>query len=199
MLRAILLLAGLILQQDTSGFNSYEVHLDPVAMEGRCATDRFPDFRNHTYQFRSDAPFFGPGSSVTLHRGVHTEHADGFATWSASLDGRRRIRLGGERAMMLLIFVNHLLGSGSKTHLFIVRCRAERLETVFEAAGEGIYPQDGRGYSYSDSGELRVTHAVWRAEDCHACASRQIDELYRWDVAADRFRLAKRSEGAVKP
>jgi hypothetical protein len=108
---------------------------------------------------------------VTLENGKHIERgADGSPDWELSLE-----------------------------ELLVVRCHRHHLETVFEAGGEGIYPSEGRGYSYSDANALPVTHAVWLPEDPHAGPSRQVDELYGWDTAADHFRLTKRSEGRIKP
>jgi hypothetical protein len=194
---AILLVAA---ADSFAPFDSYQVSVEHAAMSGSCTPDRFPDFLNRAYRFRSGAPFFGSQSTVTLENGKHIERgADGSPDWELSLEEQQPIRLGRQPAIILLFFTSHLRGSGSGTELLVVRCHRERLETVFEAGGEGIYPGEGRGYSYSEANELRVTHAVWLPEDPHAGPSRQVDELYGWDMAADHFRLTKRSEGRIKP
>jgi hypothetical protein len=176
-----------------ASFGSYEVYLEHAAMKGACAPDRFPDFRNRAYRFRTAGPFFTQGMPVTLRSGVYSQRAGELVDWEVSLEEERPIHVGSDPARILLFFANHLGGSGSATQLLIVRCRHGRLETVFEVGDEGM------GYSYSESNQLHVTHAVWLPDDPHAGPSRQIDELYEWDSAADRFRLTKRSETRLKP
>jgi hypothetical protein len=183
-----------------SAFNSYGVYLGHAATPGTCTSDRFPDFLNHTYRFRSATSFFWNEFSVTVTSGKYIKRADdGAPEWKMSLDEQHPIRLGRQPAVVLLFFASHIRATASGTEVLIVRCQREHLETVFEAGGEGIYPGVDKGYAYSDPNELRVTHAVWMPEDSHAGPSRQADELYRWDSGADRFRLVKKTERRVKP
>jgi hypothetical protein len=159
MLNLLLLVA--VLGQATSAFNTYAVNLEPATMRGTCRLQDAAYLRSLSYPFRVKA-YAGDG-------------------WSTEIEGQDPVQLGDDRAVLLTFFANHLSGTGSLTHVFVVRCKGNNLEVVFEAAGEGVRS------SYSDKRDLRITHPYWLPNDSHASPSRSIEERYRWDSSRARF------------
>lgn len=147
------------------------------------------DYRNLAYPFRAKAY---PGRRVMQFKdGRHVERVEPTSAveWSTELQRQESILLGQERAVLLMFHANHVGGTGSVSHVLVVRCKNSRLEVVFEAGGEGMRAL------FSRNGALRITHPIWRGNDSHAAPSRVVEEWYQWDARRGRFVLLRRSEG----
>ena len=176
-----------------SAFNTYAAHLEPSAMSTACRLQDPSYFRNLTYQFRAKAY---PGQRLLQFKDGRYDDRGGLSggdiEWSTELERQDSILLDQDRAVLLTFFANHIGGSGSLSYVLIIRCKAELLEVVFEAGGEGIRS------SYSGTRDLRITHPFWSRDDSHSSPSRLVDERYRWDTARGRFVLIRRSESEIK-
>jgi hypothetical protein len=178
-----------------SGFDSYSVHLEPARMSTPCDSTTLSSLRDFTHRFRG---YDYPGGQLTIRDGRNTDtDVLGGVEWVTSLEHQESIELNGTPAVLVVVFSNHVGGSGSATHLLVVRCRQKRLEVIFEAGGGGIHPSPGRGYSYGADEGLWVTHAIWSPNDSHADPSREIVEVYRWQPKRERFLLVKKHEQPI--
>lgn len=149
-------------------------------------------YKSLAYPFRAKAY---PGRRVVQFKdGRHVERVElsGAIEWSTELRRQEALLLGSERTVLLEFLANHVGGTGSVSHVLVVRCRNARLEIVFEAGGEGMRP------SFSRNGALRVTHPMWRGGDSHAAPSRVVDERYQWDARRGQFVLLRRVEGDAR-
>jgi hypothetical protein len=186
------LAAGVALLAATSlpsPFNSYEVFLAPRTMAGACSPGDPEQFRNRTYSFRGNRP---PHAPLKLRDGRAIErNMFGTIEWESALVTADPFAVAGRPAVLLVVGVNHVHGSGGASHVIVAECRARRLVVLFEAGGEGI--QDA---SFSPSGQLTVTRWIWAADDAHCCPGKQADERYVWGRAG-RFVAAGRIERAA--
>jgi len=150
----------------------------------RC-TPRLPSpVGDFTYRFR-----VYPVGGVTLREGKYTERDEsGGIEWEVSVTQQDPISLAAVPARLLLLFFNHISGSGSAAQVMVMRCHRGHLQVIFEAGGEGL------GCSYSVDKGLWVGHAVWRGNDSHASPSGGIDEMYRWQPKREMFTRVWRSE-----
>jgi hypothetical protein len=190
MLSALIGIALLGPVASDSPFNVYAVYAAPAAMRAVCDPAQPPHLGDFTHRFRGPNYPRGP---LTIRAGVHREiNALGEVEWETAIARQEAIRLEGAPALVVLVFSNHVGGSGSATHLLVVRCRQRRWQVIFEAGG-AIYPAPGRGYRFS-ADDLRVTHAVWLPDDAHAWPSRAVDEVYRWHAGRGRFVLVRRTD-----
>ena len=192
MLLLTVLTAGLLAQparQSEPG--SYASHLEPAVMRGACRLQDQSYLRNLSYPFR--ARIYPERQSLQLKDGKYDDTLGfgGGVEWSTTLEHQEPILLGQDRAVLLTFFANHLGGSGSASHILVVRCKGAALEIVFEAGGEGVES------TQSGTGELQITHPVWAAADSHASPGRLVDERYRWDAGRGRFVLIRRLESKI--
>jgi hypothetical protein len=175
-----------------SEFNAYTSHLEPRVMRAACRLQDQSYFRNLTYHFRAKAY---PGQrSLQFKDGRYDDRFglnSGDIEWSTELERQEPILLDQDRAVLLTFFANHIGGSGSVSHVLVIRCKKGLLEVVFEAGGEGV------SSSYSGTRDLQVTYPLWSPDDSHARPSRLVDERYRWDASRARFVLIRRSEGEI--
>jgi hypothetical protein len=193
----VLLVGSVAAQQPLSG--GYAAHVAQRTLPGSCETIRAPHFGDMTYRFlgtvypfTSTLPFRNGRFEDRRGLEVLGDPSGGPAEWETTLTPPEAITIGRTPAMLLRFFANHLRGSGSASQVLVLRCRAKRLEVVFEAGGEGV------SASYQTGGELRVDHPVWRLGDSHAGPSLIVEESFAWDSRADRFGLARRSEREVR-
>ena len=180
---------------NASPFNAYTAHLEPRILDGECLLENPSYFRNLTYVFRAEV--YPRDHPVHLHDGRFNDSGPfekGVIDWSTELEELSPIGLNSKPAVLLQFFANHLGGSGSASHVLIVRCAGNRLQIVFEAGGEGVRA------SYPADGDLQVSHPCWRADDSHASPSLVVDEQYRWNATASRFtRVSVRERTAAPP
>ena len=172
----------------TSSFNSYAAHLEPHVTSNACRIHDPKYLGNITYEFRAMAY---PGQrAVPFKDGRYVERASNGRDieWSTELERQDAIELAGNPAVLLAFLANHVGGSGSASHVLIMRCRGKRLETVFEVGGEGVR------FTYSAPSDLEISHPLWRQADSHASPSQLIVEQYRWEPTRDQFVLVRRAE-----
>lgn len=185
-MRIELLLAFTLLTQTSGGseFNRYASHLAPIAMDAACGIQDRSYLGNLAYQFRAKAY---PGRRVLQFKDGRFDDVGVLSgadiEWSTELERQESIVLGRDRAVLLVFFANHRRGSGSASHVMVLRCTDEHLEIVFEAGGEGVRA------SHSGAGDLEIAYPFWRRADSHVSPSRLINERYRWDVRSGRFVL----------
>jgi len=168
-------------------FNNYQTFLEPRDGEDACHLNKPVYFQNRTYRFRGTAY---PGDlAVPLRQGQFEERNElGGIEWSMALERQESIILGTERATLVRFFADHLAGTGSASHVLVMRCNGSRLEVVFEAEGEGVRAV------YLPHSTLTISAPFWRREDSHASPSEVIHEEYRWDPSGHRFVLAHRGQ-----
>ena len=178
--------------QAPSAFNAYASHLEPRVMRVGCRLQDQSYFRNLTYPFRAKAY---PGQrSLQFKDGRYDDRLGlngGEIDWSTELERQEPILLDQDRAVLLMFFANHIGGTGSVSHVLVIRCKEGLLEIVFEAGGEGLRS------SYSGTRDLQITHPLWAPDDSHASPSRLVDERYRWNTSRARFVLIRRSESEI--
>ena len=179
--------AMLFTQVSQSPFNVYTALVDRRDLAPRCRVDDEAFFRNLTY------PFHGKGypreRSVKFRDGRFDERDDlGRIDWTTTLDRQEQIQLGNQGAVLLSFEADHVSGSGTNSHVFVVRCRDQRAEIVFEASGEAIHAD------YSNEWGLEIDVPFWKTEDSHADPSMEIREQYRWDESRLTFALTNRTE-----
>lgn len=185
---ALLALLALASDAPASSFDVYSVHLEPAPMPETCERATLSPIRNFTHRYRGAGY---PHAELSIREGKSTESAGGKVQWETSIERQEPIDLDGTPAILMVVFSNHVAGTGSTTHVLVIRCREQRLEAIFEAGGEGV------AGSYSPADGLQIDHAVWLPKDEHAEPSRMAHELYRWQPKSDRFELAGRSEKAI--
>jgi hypothetical protein len=114
-----------------SAFSSYAVHLEPTTMATSCDSRSVSSLRDFAYRFRA---YTYPSGQLSFHDGKNTD-TDVLrgVEWVSSVEHQEPIELDGQPALLAVVFSNHVGGSGSATHLLVIRCRNERLEVVFEA------------------------------------------------------------------
>jgi hypothetical protein len=176
-----------------SAFDPYAAHLEPSAMRAACRLQDTSHFRNLTYQFRARAY---PGQrSLQFKDGRYDDRfglSGGDIEWSTELEREESILLDQDRAVLLTFFADHVGGTGSVSHVLVIRCKDEHLEVVFEAGGEGVRS------SYSGAGDLQITHPFWSRGDSHASPTSLVDERYHWDAGRGHFVLIRRSESEIR-
>ena len=187
MILSVLISAVLAGAQTTgSPFNTDAVFLDRSRIPGGCSVTDTEHFRNRAYSFRGwmhrDAP-------LVLRGGKALERNDvGTPEWETELVRHSVVTLGGQSAVMLRFFANHVGGSGSFGTVLIATCSDQQLTVVFEAESQGL-----KDAFFATNEELVVSRAVWSATDAHCCPGGQAEERYRWDRNANRFsRVAAR-------
>ena len=156
MLIGILVAFALVSQRAAVG--SYAVHLEPNTTRAACRTLNPSDLGNLAYPFRAAVY---PGQRLVQFKGGRYEDrweiSGGKVEWTMEIEKQEPILEAGERAVLLRFFANHLGGSGSFSHVLVVRCKDQRLQVVFEAGGEGV------DSSYLGNNEIQITHPVWTA------------------------------------
>jgi hypothetical protein len=169
-----ILIALALVSQAPGGVRSYGVHLDPNPTRARCRSLDSSDLRNTAYPFR--AAVYPGQRFVQFKDGRYEDRWDatgGKIEWTMEIEKLESIRLAGEPATLLKFFANHIGGTGSFSHVLVVRCREQRLQIAFEAGGEGV------DASPLGNNEIQITRLV-------APLSQGV-ALYRWNSIRGRF------------
>ena len=185
---SVLLITAVAVGAQTTGspFNTYAVFLDRAQVPGGCSVTDTEHFRNRAYAFRG---WMRRDTPLVLRDGKALERNDvGTGEWETELVRQSVVTLGGQSAVMLQFFANHVGGSGSFGTVLIAICSDQQLTVVFEAESEGL-----KEAAFTVNQDLVVSRAVWSATDAHCCPGGQAEERYSWDRNTNRFaRVAAR-------
>jgi hypothetical protein len=166
-MRALLsVLVGFVLDAQTidSPFNSYKVFLEPARMTGGCSVANAEQFGNRAYLFRGWRHSRTP---LVLRNGKAIElNVLGRPEWESELVRHAVVSVGGQPAVLLRFFENHVGGTGSWGTVLIGTCDDRRLTIVFEAESQGLGE-----IVFTANEELVVGRAVWLRSDAHCCPS----------------------------
>lgn len=182
---------GLPVVRAQAGLEFYSAFVSHRPMGTSCVP--MPDLGNLSYRFRTGGY---PGDQVlTLRNGQFDDRrgaTDSFdpPEFHTEIERQDPIELAGRPAVIVQIFSSHMRGSGSATHLLVLRCYSGQLEIVFEAGAEGL------GATWTPS-ELRVTHPVWMPGDSHAGPSQLVEEVFEWRQHMDHFKRLRRSQRPI--
>ena len=175
-----------------AGLEFYSAFVSHRPMGASC--DPMPDLGNLSYRFRTGGY---PGDQVLPLRNGQFDDRRGVPDsfdppeFHTEIERQDPIELAGRPAVLLQIFSSHMRGSGSATHLLVLRCHSGQLEIVFEAGAEGL------GATWKP-GELRVTHPVWMPGDSHAGSSQLVEDVFEWRQRMDRFQRVRRSQHSIR-
>jgi len=179
-LGVLISLIGLGVQTTRSPFNTYRVFLDRAQMPGGCSVTDTGHFRNRSYVFRG---WMHRDPPLALRDGKARELNElGKPEWDTELVRQTVVSVGGQSAVMLRFFANHVGGTGSWGMVLIGTCNDRQLTVVFEAESQGL-----GDITFTADQDLMVRRAVWSTSDAHCCPSGKAEERYRWDRMTGRF------------
>jgi hypothetical protein len=153
----------------------------PVATDGQACTDiETVDFKNRVIVTKDDV--------FKFHNGVFDdgEMVEGkfLVDWRSEIVKDTVVHpVSSVSIRFVEVFQNHLLGTGSFTHLFAFRCSGGTIRMVFYKSGEGM-----EATNVSPTA-LRLRFGVWRYSDAHCCPSLEKHSLFVWDGAKATFVL----------
>lgn len=86
-----------------------------------------------------------------------------------------------ERVRLLVLFQNHVTGTGSFTYILGFQCTGGSVKNIFETSGEGIKLAPAIG------NRMELTVGIWAEGDSRCCPSQEVSLTYRWSVSLKRF------------
>jgi hypothetical protein len=114
---------------------------------------------------------------------VHPTGTDPPCEWQVELTRAERWTAD-QRFLLVVVNVNHLLGSGAWDDVFVSRCDPDRDEYV--RVFSEVY-QYGAKVELGKAAELWITAGVWSPEDPSCCASRTRRSHLVWRARQKRF------------